>query len=371
MKGLWPDYWQQPQMEPFHDLMPAIITAQASDSFAVNVSGKLVDQPASEGTDTAEKETQSEVFAGALTYSRRIFVPVVDSLCGKVISLFHDNPESSRFGALETTELVSRDFYWPAMDSHVCKYVSGWEVCHRMKAPLHARHRINMTLETPSGPWEGVTMDFVTDLPEPTSSGYTGILVIVDRLTQMAIYLPCRKDIESPELGRLLFEHVICKRGVPDNIVTNRGTQFTSRFCTRVCSHLGNDHRLLTAFHPQTDGQTERRNQTMEQYLRAFCNYEQDNWVELLQLTKFAYNNAIHASPRMTPFWANYHYHPVMQFKALKQLSSLNPEIQAGSSAAGLEETHQTLRKNLQEAPANQMKYGGGKEVILDVGDTV
>jgi hypothetical protein len=208
-------------------------------------------------------------------------------------------------------------------------------------------------------------------LPESTASGYTGILVIVDRLTKMAIYLPCRKDINLPQLARLFFEHVICKRGVPDNIVTDRGTLFTSRFWNRVWSHLSTDHRLSTAFHPQTDGQTERQNQTMEQYLRALCNYKQDNWVELLPPAEFAYNNAIHASTRMTPFWANYHYHPVMHFQPPKQPSSLNSEIQADTFAAGLEETHQTLRKNLQEAQANQTKYAGGKEVVFEVGDKV
>jgi hypothetical protein len=109
----------------------------------------------------------------------------------------------------------------------------------------------------------------------------------------------------------------------------------------------------------------------MEQYLRAFCNYEQDNWVELLPLAEFAYNNAIQASTRMTPFWANYDYHPVMQLKAPKQPSSLNSEIQADTFAAGLKETHQTLRKNLQEAQANQKMYAGGKEVIFKVGDKV
>jgi hypothetical protein len=109
----------------------------------------------------------------------------------------------------------------------------------------------------------------------------------------------------------------------------------------------------------------------MEQYLRAFCNYEQDNWVELLPLAEFAYNNAIHASTRMTPFWANYHNHPVMQFNAPKQPSSLNSEIQADTFTAGLEETHQTLRKNLQEAQANQTKYAGGTEVVFEIGDKV
>ena len=187
----------------------------------------------------------------------------------------------------------------------------------------------------------------------------------------MAIYLPCRKDIDSPELAWLFLEHVFCKRGVPDNIVTDRRTQFPSRFWTLVCSPLSTDHRLSTAFHPQTDGQTESQNQTMEQYLRAFCNYQQDNWVELLPLAELAYNTTIHASTRMTPFWANYHYHPVMQFKAPKQPSSLNSEIQADTFAAGLEETHQTLRKNLQEAEASQAKYTGGNEVVFEVGDKV
>jgi len=178
---------------------------------------------------------------------------VIDSLRGRVISLFHDNPESGHFGALKTPELASRDFYWPAMDSHVRRCVSGCEVCHRIKAPRHARYGINMPLKTPSRPWEGVRMDFVTDLPESTASGYSGILVIVVRLTKMAIDLPCWKDIDSPELDRLFFEHVFCKRDIPDNIVTDRGTHFTSRFWSWVCSHFSNDHGLSTAFHPQTD----------------------------------------------------------------------------------------------------------------------
>jgi transposase InsO family protein len=110
-------------------------------------------------------------------------------------------------------------------------------------------------------------MDFVTDLPESMASGYTGILVIVDRLTKMAFYLPCRKDIDSPELAQMFFEQVICKRGVPDLITTDRGIKFTSRFWDRVCSHLSINHRLSTVFHPQMDGQTELQNQTMEQYL--------------------------------------------------------------------------------------------------------
>jgi len=183
-------------VEPYDDLMPASIAAQPSHPWAADASAKLVDRPMIEGRDTAKQVSQWTVVAGILTYEGRIYVPAVDSLRGKVISLFHDNPESGHFGALKTTGLVSRDFYWPVMDSCVRKYVSSGEVCHRIKAPRHARHRINMPLETPSQPWEGVTMYFITEFPESTASGYTGILVIVDRLTKMAIYLPCRKDID-------------------------------------------------------------------------------------------------------------------------------------------------------------------------------
>jgi len=188
------------------------------------------------------------------------------------------------------------------MDSRVHKYVSCCTVCHRIDAHRHTRHGIKVPLEGPLRQWEGVTMDFVSNLPESTASGYTGILVIVDQLTKMPIYLPCRKDIDSPELAHHIFEHVICKRGVPDNIVRDRGSQFTSRFWTRVCSYLSIDHRLSTAFNPQTDRQTEHQNQTTEQYLGAFCNYEQDIWVELLPLAEFAYNHPIHSCTRMTPF---------------------------------------------------------------------
>jgi len=265
-------------VEPYDDLLPAIKTAQASDSLAADVNRRFIGTPMVGLPDLPRQADDSskewKVTAGALTYERRIYVPADDTLRSQVISLFHDNPESGHFGALKTAGLVSRDFYWPAMDATVRKYVAGCESCHRIEAPRHTLHGLNMSLQPPSRPGEGVTMDFVTNHPESTASKYTGILVIVDRTTKMATYLPCRKDIDSPELARMFFEQVMCRHGVPDNIVTDCGKEFTNRFWNRVCSHLSINHRLSTTFHPQTYGQTERQNQTMEQYLWAFCNYE-------------------------------------------------------------------------------------------------
>ena len=180
-------------------------------------------------------------------------------------------------------------------------------------------------------------------------------------------------EIDSPELARLFFERVICEHGIPDHIITDRGSQFASRFWRRVCSHLSIDHRLSTAFHPQTDGQTERQNQTMEQYLRAYSNYEQDNWVELLPLAQFAYNNSEHASTRRTPFFANYGFHPEMQFKnpTRDKRRTLGSEQAADKLAARLRRIHDAMQKSIAEAQAYQVKHAGGKHVGFNIGDRV
>jgi hypothetical protein len=213
-------------------------------------------------------------------------------------------------------------------------------------------------------------MDFVTDVPESTALGYTGIKVIVNRLTKMAIYRPDRKDIDSTELAGMFLEHMVCKRGVPDHITTDCGKECTRRFWDRVCSHLSINHRLSTTFHLQTDSQTEGQNQTMEQYLRARCNYEQDNWVELLPLAEFAYNNSIHHSTLMTPFWANYKYRPTMQFKSPND-PRFRSQVQADTWMAGVEETHRILRENIIEAQERYTNYAGAKEMTSEVGDKV
>jgi len=171
------------------DLLPEIKVAQETDFLATEIRPTLVD------VSTAA-ESQWRSINGALTYERRIYVPA--ALRHRVTRLFHDNPESGDFGALKTAELVSQDFHWPLMESDIPKDIAGCELCHRIKAARHARYRLNMPLSPPSLAWVGLTMDFVTDLSESMASGYTGILVIVDHLSKIATYLPCRKDIDSP-----------------------------------------------------------------------------------------------------------------------------------------------------------------------------
>jgi len=275
--------------ESYDDLLPEIKAAQETDLVATEIRPTLVD------LSTADESKWRSIDRG-LTYERRIYVPTV--LLNRAIRLLHDNLKSGHFGALNTAELVSQDFYWPATASETRKYFATCELYHQIKAPGHIRCGLNMPLSPSSRPWEGLTMDFIRDLPEETAPGYTRILVIVDRLTKMAIYPPCRKDINSPELAWMFFKHLICKRDLPDNITTNCGNEFTSRFWDTVCSHRSINHCLSTASHLQTDPQTEIQNQAMEQYLRVFGNYKQDNWVELLPLAEF-----VQTSPSTIPHW--------------------------------------------------------------------
>jgi len=248
--------------EPYINRRQEIKTAQVIDALAADVKRRIVgtaivNVPDLQRLDQLHQDSSNEwkVTAGVLTYEGRIYVPSDDLLHNKVISLSHNKAEYGHFRALQTAELVSRDFLSPAMNATMQQYIARCELCHWMKAHQHAHHRTNMPLPPPrSLPWKGVKLDFVAHLSESTASGYTGILVIVDTLRNIAIYLPCWYDFDSPELAEIFFKPVICKCGVLDNIETDRTKNFASRIWKRVCSHLSIDHRLSTSFHLDADG---------------------------------------------------------------------------------------------------------------------
>jgi hypothetical protein len=150
-------------------LLAEIIEAQKTDQLATDSLRRLagvnhVTEPVTEHVTQEETATEDwAVSPGALIYEGRVCVPDSSGLRSKVTALHHDNPESGHFGALKTAELVSRNFYWPALQTCVRQYVAGCEVCHRVKATRHAKYGVNMPIEPPNQPWEGVTMDFVTD----------------------------------------------------------------------------------------------------------------------------------------------------------------------------------------------------------------
>ena len=191
-------------------------------------------------------------------------------------------------------------------------------------------------------------MDFIEKLP--SSSRFDTILVIVNQLTKQAIFILAHDTITSMDLARLFILHVFSKHGVPSHVISDRGLKFVSNFFRSLGTALNMRLHFTSGYHPEGDGQTERMNQTLEQYLRVYCNYQQDNWSELLPLTEFAYNNAPSATTGVSPFFANKGYHPNI---------TVHPECNIASSrahdfAVDFDELQSTLKAEISTA---QQRY--------------
>jgi len=187
-------------------------------------------------------------------------------------------------------------------------------------------------------------MDFIEKLP--FSSGFDTILVIVDRLLKQAIFIPTHDTITSAELAYLFIIHVFSKHGVPSYVTSDHSSEFVSHFFCSLGTALDMRLHFTSGYHPEANGQAEQTNQTLEQYLCIYCNYQQNNWSKLLPLAEFAYNNAPSATTGVSPFFVNKGYHPNL---------SVYPEQDIASSCAcdfilNLEELQDTLKEEIAKA---------------------
>ncbi|ERF69955.1 hypothetical protein EPUS_08766 [Endocarpon pusillum Z07020] len=223
-------------------------------------------------------------------------------------------------------------------------------------------------------------MDFITKLPpsqdQTTKVKYDSILVITDRLTKYAYFIPYLESstdrltkyayfipyLESStaeDMAHTFLQYVYANHGMPSEIISDRDKLFTSKFWKSLMDQIGTKHKLSTAYHPQTDGQTERINQTLEQYLRCYVNYRQNNWVTLLPLAQFAYNSST-AATGMSPFYANYGYEPVGTRPArnvheIAQKASMTVEM--------MKELHQELSRDIEFIATRSAIYHNSKRM--------
>ena len=224
----------------------------------------------------------------------------------------HDDLLAGHFGIDKTRELVGRKYYWLSLRRDAKSYVQGCDICLASKAVCHKPYGDLQSLPITTDWWKDLSMDFVTSLPLSAgwkSNNYDLILVIVDRLTKMVHYEPVKVIIDTPGLAEVIINMVVQHHGLPDSIISNRRTIFTSKFCSSLCYFFGIKRRLSTTFHPHTDGQTKQQNSTMEAYLWVFVNFKQYDWARLLPMAEFAYNNIKNASTGHTPFELNCSYH--------------------------------------------------------------
>ncbi|KAJ3560359.1 hypothetical protein NP233_g10892 [Leucocoprinus birnbaumii] len=278
----------------------------------------------------------------------RIYVPNVNNLRLRVLQYKHDHILAGHFGQNKTLELIRREYTWPDIRTQVKEFCKSCVTCMRLKSQRHKPYGNLKQLPIPERPWNSISMDFIKKLP--TSGGYDTILVIVDRLSKQAIFIPTHDTITSAELARLFVIHVFSKHGVPSHVTSDRGSEFVSHFFHSLGTALDMRLHFTSRYHPEGDGQTERTNQTLEQYLRVYCNYQQDNWSELLPLAEFAYNNAPSATTGISPFFANKGYHPNISVYPERDIAS----ARAREFAVDLQELQETLKSKISAA---QQRY--------------
>lgn len=281
---------------------------------------------------------------GLLYYQDRLYVPKVMRVV--IMRSRHDTLAAGHFGSRKTAHLIERDYWWPKMSEDVKHYVTTFDVCQRSKASRRKYSGTLQPLPVPSERWQVVTMDFITDLPECRS--YDSICTVVDRFTKMAHFWPCNKTITAEQTALLYIDKVWRLHGFPVQIISDRGTQFASELWDNLLSRMGVQRVMSTAYHPETDGQSERVNGVINQYLRVYCTYLQDDWVDLLATAEFSYNNSWQAAP----FIANFGRNPSFDSGEAKSFTDVPSEL-----ADRLYEVREFISKNLEKAREDQKRF--------------
>lgn len=211
-------------------------------------------------------------------------------------------------GITATYQRIKKQFYWPHMKESVHTFIQSCGNCQLNKAEHVAYPGLLQPLPIPSEAWSSVGMDFITGLPK--SKGYEVILVVVDRLTKYAHFVGLTHPFSASSVAQVFMESIYKLHGLPLNIVSDRDPIFTSRFWQELMTKLEVKLNMGTAYHPQSDGQTEKVNQCLEQYLRSMVYDKQNRWAQYLPLAEWWYNTNWHSATKVTPFEALYGYSP-------------------------------------------------------------
>ena len=290
---------------------------------------------------------------GRLFVKGQWYVPGNKELNNKILKAEHDSRVAGHFGQFKTLERIKANFYWPKMDQEVEEYVRSCDSCQQNKATRHKKYGLLDPLDIPNRPWDDISMDFIVGLPE--SSGHMKIWVVVDRFSKMAHFIPLSTDTPIKEIANIFLREIWRLHGLPNSVVSDRDSRFQSKFWLCVMELLDVDVRMSTAFHPQTYGQTERVNQILEQYLRSYCSYQQDDWAELLPLAEHAYNSAVSETTKVSRLEANYTFSPRtswLETKKPKQMNTAGNDLYEGWTSVW-----QELRETLGKAQARQWKW--------------
>ena len=229
----------------------------------------------------------------------------MEELRKKILMEAHSSKYAMHPGATKMYHNLKSHYWWNGMKRDVAQFVGQCLVCQQVKAEHQVPSGLLQQITIPEWKWERITMDFVTALPL-TQRKHDAVWVIVDRLTKSAHFLPIRIDYSLERLAKLYIDEIVRLHGVPLLIISDWDQRFTSRFWKKLQEALGTKLNLSSAFHPQTDGQSERTIQTLEDMMRCVVIDFEGSWDRYLSLMEFAYNNSYQASIKMAPYEALY-----------------------------------------------------------------
>jgi len=234
----------------------------------------------------------------------KMYVPKDEELRAEVIRVYHDVLAVGHGGRWKMVELVTRNYWWPGVTRDVGRYMEECDLCQRMKNRTEELAGKLKLSELPEKLWSHLTVDFIMKLP--VVAGKDAILVVCNWLSKMMHFVAMTEGTSAEGLARLFQDNMWKLHELPESVVSDRGLQFVAELTKELNRMLEIETRLSTAFHPQTDGQTERINQELKQYLRFFVEHRQKDWPEWLASAEFAVNNKVHTATKVLPFMANY-----------------------------------------------------------------
>ncbi|MBW0523774.1 hypothetical protein O181_063489 [Austropuccinia psidii MF-1] len=240
----------------FSDLVDQTQKAVWQDKYYKKILKKLA---IGESVSDYSLETQAKL----LLFKDRVVIPSNHELQLDILQKHHDSPLAGHPDQEKILKLIKRHFYWAGMNKIVKDYVSSFQQCSRNKNIQYKRFGLLNPLKIPSGPWNSLSMNFITQLP--LSRNFDSILVVVDRFSKMEIFIPKYSTITALDLAQIFISNFLSKHGLPVIIDSDRGSSFVSSFWTQLCQQLKISRDHSTAFHPEADGQTERVNQILEQ----------------------------------------------------------------------------------------------------------
>ena len=312
---------------------------------------------------------------GILYYTRRgvqrVCIPRVNEILSILLHDCHDSLLGGHLGVDKTLAYAQRHFYWPKMEKDVREYVESCQLCQQCKSQNICPAGLLQPLPIPEKRWESMSMDIITHLPLSTN-GYTSCVVFIDRLTKMAHFVPAKASLDSERLARLFVNHVFRLHGMPKSIVSDRDSRFMSRFWKAVFETLGTKLLYSSAYHPQTDGQTERTNRTLEQMLRMYVQRNPAEWDCYLAPIEFAYNNATQASTGYSPFYLMHGDHPRVPTALSDRTVSLDVNVESAETFVHFfQQLVSCAQRSIDRARAYQKKHADQhrRELTFNVGD--